>query len=240
MLIWDAMSNHLRENLEAGRSVNVPGFGVFTFEPITHDDPMSGKTRVQLRPCFIINGAIKASLYNYPGKEEIRASPNGSSVYQLARKVIFMNEVPIAAGCYYKTDLIKSALKALFSGIADLVKRSFDLKLDFNGVQVLVMNRNLTVKFHRELTQTVQSTTARPKSVPVSATWRSAKLSTSMMNFIERPNSPDVVATRNRTANLSILSLDMNSCVKTPRAYSSRCHKEVSSCLKTPRMVSAR
>lgn len=258
LLIWEAMSNHLRENLEAGRSVNVPNFGTFTFEPLVLEDdyprsgrstprggretPRSGRetprggretprggrdspfsrcetprgsTKVQLRPCFIVNSALKEALYRYPGKEEIRTGPAGSSVYQQGRKVIFLNDVPIAAGCYYKSDVIKSGLRALFQGAGDLVKRNYNVRLDFNGVSVIVQNRNLHVKFDPAVTQMVQSTTVRQKSQPLSDTWRCAKLSTSMMNFIERPNSPEVVAMRNRTANLSILSLDMNSCVRT-------------------------
>merc|ERR1719265_770477 len=223
LLIWDAMADHLRENLRAGRSVNVPQFGMFTFEPLISDDPFGGKTKVTLRPCFIINSDLREALYRYPGKEEIRTSgPKGSSVYQQGRKVIYLNEVPIAAGCYYKQDVIRSALKALFMGIGDLIKRNYNLCLKFNGVTISILKRNLHVKFDKELTEKVQETTIRQKPQLLSDTWRRAKLSDAMMNFIKRPNSPDVVAVRNRTKNLSILSLDMNSCVRPEMPKSAR------------------
>lgn len=218
MLIWEAMSQHLLEQIESGRSVNIPGFGTFTFEPITNrngdpQDPRS-RTQVLLRPCFVVHSELKEALYRYPGKEEIRTGPNEGSIYQQARRVVFLNEVPIAAGCYYKTDVIKSATKALFSAVVDLAKRDYNLSLDFaGGVQVNVQNRNLSVKFASNLTRTVQESTKRAKPAPLSDTWRSGNMSSTMLNFIERPKSPEMVAMKNRTATLKVLSLDMNSCV---------------------------
>jgi hypothetical protein len=99
-------------------------------------------------------------------------------------------------------------------GIGDLIKRNYNLCLKFNGVTISILKRNLHVKFAQDLVDRVQETTVRRKPELLSDTWRQAKLSDAMMNFIKRPNSPDVVAVRNRTQNLSILSLDMNSCVR--------------------------
>jgi len=212
LLIWDAMSNYIRENLEAGRSVNVPNFGTLTFEPILCEDPFSNKEQVKLRPCLIVNPALKETLYRFPAKEQIRTAPNSGSVYQNGRGATFLNVKPIAAGCYYKQEVISSAIKSLFQGVIDLVKRDYNLHLDFNGLRIIIMNRNLTTKYDGDLVQTVQTTLVKTKPPPISRTWKSAKLSRSMMSFIDRPNSPEMVAMRNRTAHLSILSLDMNSC----------------------------
>lgn len=215
LLIWDAMSQHLREQLEGGRSVNVQGFGTFTFEPLVVDDPFNPKARseVRLRPCFVVHKELKEALYRYPGKEEMRTSPNEGSIYQQGRRVVFLNEVPLAAGCYYKTNVIKSALKAVFAAVVDLAKRDYNLSLDFSGTQVNIQRRNLSVKFSPNLTQVVQETAKPPKPQPLSDTWKSGNnLSSSMLNFIERPKSAEMVEMKNRTATLSVLSLDMSSC----------------------------
>jgi hypothetical protein len=212
LLIWDAMSNYIREHLEAGRSVNVPSFGTMTFEPILCEDPYSNKEQVKLRPCLIVNPKLRETLYRFPAKEQIRTAPNSGSVYENGRGATFLNVKPIAAGCYYKQEVISSAIKSLFQGVIDLVKRDYNLHLDFNGVRVIIINRNLQTKYDMDLVQTVQQTLVKTKAPPIHHTWKKAKLSASMMNFIDRPSSPDMVAMRNRTAHLSILSLDMNSC----------------------------
>jgi len=217
MLIWDAMSQHMLEQLESGKSVNVQGFGTFTFEPLVLQDPSNPKARseIGLRPCFVVHQSLREALIRYPGKEEIRTGPNEGSIFQQARRVVFLNEVPIAAGCYYKTDVIKSATKALFSAVVDLANRDYNLSLDFGGsIKVNIQNRNLTVNYKPSLTRTVQQSTRRASPAPLSDTWRSGKMSSTMLNFIERPKSPEMVAMRNRTATLKVLSLDMNSCVK--------------------------
>merc|ERR1711964_588892 len=100
----DAMSQHLLEQMESGKSVNVPNFGTFTFEPLViQSDPgnLKARSEVKLRPCFVVHSALREALYRYPGKEEIRTGPNEGSIYQQARRAVFLNEVPIAAGCYY-------------------------------------------------------------------------------------------------------------------------------------------
>jgi len=221
LLIWDAMSNYLRENLESARAVNIPAFGTFAFEPILLEEEFGfNRNRVQLRPCFVANNQLKETLYRYPGKEEIRTTPNSGSVYETGRGACFLNVKPIAAGCYFREDVIHSAIKAFFQAVIDLIKRDYNLHLDFNGAKVIVLNRNLTVKFSPIFTNAVQSTTVKVKAKPISSIWRSAKLSNSMMNFIERPRSPEMVAMKNRTAHLSILSLDMNSCARPMRSSS--------------------
>jgi hypothetical protein len=220
LLIWDAMSNYIREQLEAGRSVNIPNFGTLTFEPILCDDPFAIKEQVKLRPCLIVNPALKENLYRFPAKEQIRTAPNSGSVYENGRGATFLNMKPIAAGCYYKVEVVQSAIKALFQGVIDLVKRDYNLHLDFNGVRIIIINRNLQTKYDMDLVQTVQTTLVKTKPPPISKTWKSAKLSPSMMTFIDRPNSPAMVAMRNRTAHLSILSLDINSVSKLPKSRS--------------------
>jgi len=98
--------------------------------------------------------------------------------------------------------------------VVDLAKRDYNLSLDFGGIQVNIRNRNLSVKYANSLTRTVQESTKRTKPAPLSDTWRGGSMSNTMLNFIERPKSPEMVAMRNRTATLQLLSLDMNSCVK--------------------------
>ena len=50
-----------------------------------------------LRPCFVVDPALKECLKRYPGKEEVEKPKSQHSVYQQGFNVNFCNPVPIAA-----------------------------------------------------------------------------------------------------------------------------------------------
>ena len=59
--------------------------------------------------------------FRYHGKDELGADPEAMTVAQaVPARVMFLNEVPIASGCYYPIEVVKSALKNIFGAITDL------------------------------------------------------------------------------------------------------------------------
>jgi nucleoid DNA-binding protein len=217
LLIWDALCAYVTEILEAGKSINIRNFGAFTFEPIVESGGHSKNPRgdkLQYRPCFLCAPELRASLYRYPGKEELY-NQHGS-VYQQGCQMSFLNCVPIAAGTYLKEAVIRSTITALFTAIVDLSTRGYNLELDFKFAKVRVKNRDLEVYYSRNFTNKAQDMAAqwpkRQDKPPLSETWVKKNLSKAMMEFHPRPESADKMRQKTRTAQLGILSLDLNSC----------------------------
>ncbi len=93
VIIWKALIEYLNNNLRAGRSVNIKGFGSFTFDIETElpriatkstsmtavnsavfnlDDQRLDRKHVHnVRPCFVVDSGLQSHLIHYPGKEEI-------------------------------------------------------------------------------------------------------------------------------------------------------------------------
>jgi len=93
IIIWKALIEYLNNNLRAGRSVNIKGFGSFTFDIETElpriatkstsmtavnsaafnlDDQRLDRKHVHnVRPCFVVDSGLQGHLIHYPGKEEI-------------------------------------------------------------------------------------------------------------------------------------------------------------------------
>jgi len=218
-LIWDGMCTFIQEKLEQGKSVNIPKFGAFTFEPIVtaggnQKNPRGH--RLNLRPCFLCGPELKETLYKYPGKEEVTVNPG--SVYQQGVKMQYPNPVPIAAGTYYKSKVVDGTIKALFRGILDLSLRGYTMELDFYFAKVRIVGRDLHVFFAKNFAVSVQHNVSSwpsrdedSKATSIKSTWQSKSLSKSMMNFHERPDSRNCMRAKTRTLQLSILSLDLNS-----------------------------
>ena len=94
------------------QSVNIKGFGAFTFDIATdlpriatknidpskeiEDQRMERKHLHAIRPCFIVDPAFQYHLYHYPGKEEVTKPKSQHSVLQKGFSTIFCNPVPIA------------------------------------------------------------------------------------------------------------------------------------------------
>jgi len=215
-LVWDGMCAYLEEKMSEGKSVSLPHFGSFNFEPIvTGGGNMknAGGHHLRLRPCFIVGDELKVTLYKYAGKEETTMQPG--SIYQQGTKTQFLNPVPIAAGTYYKPNVVKGCIDALFRGLIDLSQRGYNLELDFHFAKVSIRNRDLKVFFTRNFVIKVQDNVAswpeRTCKDNIAKTWQSKSLSKALMNFSARPNSPDVQRARTRTLQLGIVSLDLTS-----------------------------
>jgi len=217
-LIWDGLCAFIKEKLDQGKSVNIPKFGAFTFESIVSQSGNVVNPRgyaLRLRPCFVCGPELRETLYKFPGKEEI--TPSTGSIYQQGIKMNYVNPAPIAAGTYYRKEVVDACIKAIFLGIVDLSLRGYGMELDFTGfAKVRISDRNLHVFFSKGFTfgaqESVMSWPERSdeeKSKSISATWKTKDLSKAMMNFHPRPDSRHLMRSKTRTLQLGIMSLDM-------------------------------
>jgi hypothetical protein len=226
LLVWDAMCAYIQEVLHTGKSLNIRHFGAFTSESILTGGGNSKNPRghaLKLRPCFLVADDLRETLYRYPGKEEMHTQ--AGSMYQKGPKMNFLNCTPIAAGTYLKEPVVDSCVRAFFKATLDLATRGYNLNLDFRFGTVKILNRNLHVYFDSDFTDAIQSVATKwPKfeHPPLADTWKKKGLSNAMMNFHQRPNSRESMRQKNRTMQLGILSLDLNSCTATPKAFTAR------------------
>ena len=159
MIIWKAFVEYLNENIRAGRSVNIKGFGCFTYNiqtelPKIAMRSISPKVDIftqrqerkhvhHLTPVFVIDSAIRANLMRYPGKEEITPAKSQHSIFQKGFRCIYANPVPVAQAAMLGCDVVKDALHTLWEAINDLVKQDKNLDLAFGFCNVRFTNRNL-------------------------------------------------------------------------------------------------
>jgi len=225
-LVWDAMCKYIEEVLLTGKSLNIRTFGSFTQESLLAGGGNTKNPRghaLKLRPCFLVADELRATLFRYPGKEEMHLLHG--SIYQQGPKMVFLNCNPIAAGTYLRENVVDSCVRAIFKATLDLATRGYNLSLDFKFVTIKVTNRNLAVTFKNEFTQAIQDAAAkwpRQEHPPLAETWKKKQLSSAMMTFHDRPNSREAMRQKNRTMQLGILSLDLNSCTATPKAFTAR------------------
>jgi len=233
LLIWEAMSSYLREMISQQKSVVLRKLGTFTFETsqtVMNTDP-SGLTRhgYRLKLCFVLHERLKNALSRHREKHAVRRTADRSSFQLGPLTTVFLNEAPLAAGCYYTPTLVRDTLRELFNAIVELAQRGYELNLNFGVAKIHIQSQDLiSVKPSSDLIfdfkDTFQmrastrsstpcgSSTARNSRNSTSDTWRSANLSTSMMNFLERPRSADIINRARQSRQIGILSLDMNSC----------------------------
>eukprot|EP00397_Hematodinium_sp_SG-2012_P052801 GEMP01062657.1.p1 GENE.GEMP01062657.1~~GEMP01062657.1.p1 ORF type:complete len:295 (+),score=43.85 GEMP01062657.1:77-886(+) len=224
VLIWDAMCSYLCEHLSEGRAVNIPKLGTMTFEPIRVRDNY-GKENIFQRPCFIPTAQLADALFRSSGKNEGAEAKPGATCYS-TRNTVYLNYVPIAAGTYLKHEVVKAGLEAMFSAVIDLVKREYNLSLNFGCAKIKIVNRCLNVQFSKALSNVrdsvAQQQLRKSQTLPkLSDTWRNPAFSQSMMNFMARPDSKNYSRKIASTNNLRIMSLDLNSC----RAVTMKGHK---------------
>ena len=216
-LIWDAASNRLRELLLQGNSVNVPNFGTFSYYTVTHKSRF-GPDSYHKVPCFVPCNDLKKVLgTRYDGKEDIALDPNGITAAQsIPQQTMFLNEVPIASGCYYRKEVVVSALRQVFTGVQDLCERGYDLELSigcatFHNKQKAAGGMRITFdgEFTQALAEPKRGTAANGNGQTISDGWKKPEFSAAMSEFIERPNSADVDATRIATNNISVMGKDL-------------------------------
>jgi hypothetical protein len=129
----------------------------------------------------------------------------------------YPNPAPIAAGTYYRPQVVDACIKALILGIIDLSLRGYNMELDFTGfAKVRIFDRNLHAFFSRNFTYAAQENvmswptrSEAEKGKSISSTWKTKELSNAMMSFHPRPDSRHLSRSKTRTLQLGIMSLDL-------------------------------
>jgi nucleoid DNA-binding protein len=239
-VIFKSLSEYIKENISSGKSVNLKGFGAFSFEiDSSHVEPAIFSTidfqkqldeqRAErkhvhkMRPCFIVDSKMKYLLTRYPNKEEISFSKSQNSVYQQGFGMVFCNATPIAAGCYLGKEVVTSAIQAFVEAVANLTQLGYNLDIDFGFGKVKINNKNLTCTFKQEFSGTLnqvgfeskikkaEASTSSHWQTTIQDKWNNSNLS----SLYKQPDSEKAHALSEKTLALKIMSLDMNSAEKT-------------------------
>jgi len=238
--IFKALSEYIKENLASGKSVNLKGFGAFSFEiDSSHVEPAVFSTidfKKQLdeqraerkhihkiRPCFAVDSKLRYMLSRYPGKEEISAPKSQNSIYQQGFGMIFCNPAPIATASYLGKEVVSSAINAFIEAIANLTQLGHNLNIDFGFCKITIINRSLSYSYRQDFSQTLNQTSFESKikkaEVSTSSHWTTTmkdKWSQSNMSALfKQPDSEKVQTLNEKTLALKIMSLDLNSAEKT-------------------------
>ena len=238
ILIWKALIEYLEENVRAGKSVNIKGFGCFTFNvktelpKIATGSGYSGDPSIDIytqrakrknihhvKPVFVVDPGLQYHLIRYAGKEEISPAISQHSIYQKGYRTIYANPVPIAAGACLGTDVVKDALSTLWLAIRDLIKLDKDINLAFGFCNVRFTRRCLNTVFLKELSSEVGHPTFEEKMIrqrsPVSTLWTTTYGEkwgqTTLGTLIKKPNKTVIKAMDGKTEALRVMSLDMSS-----------------------------
>lgn len=239
-VIFKSLSEYIKENIASGKSVNLKGFGAFSFEidsshvepaiysPIDFkkqlDEQRAERKHVhKIRPCFVVDNKLKYLLSRFPNKEEISAAKSQNSVYQQGFGMVFCNATPIAAGCYLGKEVVTSAISAITEAIANLTQLGYNLEVDFGFAKVKINNKNLSYTFQQDFSSSLNHTGFESKIKKSEAStsshwevtqedkWNKSNLST----LYKQPDSDKVQNLSEKTLALKIMSLDMNSAEKT-------------------------
>ena len=155
----------------AGRSVNVKGFGAFTYDVTTELPKIANRNtspkidlftqRIQrknihhMKPVFVVDQGLQYELIRHHGKEQISPAISQHSIYQKGFRGIYANPVPVANGACLGKDVVQDALRTLWLAIKDLIKYDKNVDLAFGFCNVRIINKSLSYVFLDELTQTV-------------------------------------------------------------------------------------
>lgn len=235
MIVWKSLIEYLEANIRSGKSVNIKGFGCFTFNVKTELPKIAGrgvspkfdifqqraerKNIHHVKPVFVVDPGLQYHLIRYAGKEEISPAISQHSIYQKGYRTIYANPVPIAAGACLGTDVVKDALSTLWLAIRDLIKLDKDLNLAFGFCNVRFTRRCMNVTFLKELGQEIGNPMFETKMIrqqsPVSTLWTTTygeKWGRSTLGcLLKKPNTTVVKAMNEKTDALRIMSLDMSS-----------------------------
>jgi len=234
------MVEYIRENLTSAKSVNIRGFGAFSFEissehvkPAMHtsidfrktldEQRFERKHNHKFRPCFVVDPALKNLLTRYPGKEEITSTKSQNSVYQKGFGMIFCNPTPIAAASYLGKETVSSAIQAFVQAVTDLTRLGYSLVLDFDFCKIKIVDKDFSYSYASDLVGDINQAkfeTKIKKSVtPTSSFWNTSRdekwAKSTLGNLYQVPNHSQVMTMNEKTLALKIMSLDMNSTLKT-------------------------
>ncbi|CAD7964306.1 unnamed protein product [Amoebophrya sp. A25] len=223
-MIYDALTSRLDEMLRNEQSVSIDNLGSFSFAPSWYNSKY-GPDFVAKVLCFVPHAKLANACPNYkPSKQKLELDRTALTTAQsIPSKVKFLNEVPIAAGTYYKTDLVKSVVKHFFVAVVDLAERGYDIDLDMKAAKIKIAKGNVTATFDSSLSQKFAEPvkpmntamgTALTKGLKLSETWAKPAFSDAMGSFLPRPKSREAQSIRIGTANLGVMGRDLTSCVK--------------------------
>jgi nucleoid DNA-binding protein len=242
-VIFKTMSEYMKENLISGKSVNLRGFGAFSFEIASGlvepaifttvdfkkdlDQQRAERKHVhKIRPCFVVDAKLKYYLARYPGKEEITSTKSQHSIYQQGFGMIFCNPGPIAAGSYLAKEVVSSAIQAFIAAVWDLTQLGHDLAIDFGFCTVKVNDKNLSYTYKQDFVSNVNDTKFEHKikksEVPTDGFWKTnAKdkwAKSTLSGLYKQPDASKVQTLNEKTLALKIMSLDLNTAEKTTMA----------------------
>jgi len=238
-VIFKSLSEYIKENLASGKSVNLKGFGAFSFEIDSSnvepaifstidfkkqlDEQRAERKHVhKLRPCFVVDSKLRYLLSRFPNKEEITVPKSQNTVYQQGFGMIFCNPGPIAAASYLGKEVVTSAIQAFIEAVANLTQLGHSLDINFGFCSVKIVNRNLTYSyvknFSHGLNQTSFESKLKKSEVNTSTFWQSTmqeKWATSNLSQLwKQPDAEQVQNLSEKTLALKIMSLDLNSAEK--------------------------
>lgn len=239
-IIFKAMSEYIKENLSAGKSVNVRGLGAFSFEvesglvePAVFttvdfkkdlDQQRAERKHVhKIRPCFVPDSKLRYYLPKYHGKEEISSAKSQHSIYQQGFGMIFCNPNPIAAASYLSKETVASAIQAFAQAVNDLAQLGHDLSIDFGFCNVKIAERSLKYQFrsdfHYQLNDLKFEDKIKKATTPTDSFWKTSSgdkwAKSTLSNLFKKPDGEKVQTLAEKTLALKILSLDLNSAEKT-------------------------
>lgn len=239
-VIFKAIGEYIKENLTSGKSVNIRGFGAFTFEIESSlvqpamfttvdfrkdlDEQRSErKHNHKFRPCFVVDPQLKVLLSRYPGKEEISSTKSQNSIYQQGFGMIFCNAAPIAAASYLGKEVVSSAIQAFVTAVIDLTRLGYDMNIDLGFCKVRISGKNLSYAYRSDFVGQLNHTSFEKKIkkavTPTSSFWKTTPeqkwAKSTLSSLFKVPNVAAVQTLNEKTLALKIMSLDLNSTEKT-------------------------
>lgn len=241
LIVWRGLVTYLDKELRAGRSVNIRGFGAFTFDIATElpkiantvfgkgpcmkdlDVARAERKHVHhLKPRFVIDGDLQALTIRYHGKEQITPAKSQRSIFQKGFRMIYANPVPIAAACQMGTDVVQDTLRTIFLAIKDMLKYDHNIMLQFGFCNISFVNKACKVVFAPYLVAEAKDkdfeNNMRRSTTAVSNTWRSNTrenfFKSSLGTMIRNPNQEVNEALMRKTEALKWMSMDMSSAAK--------------------------
>lgn len=239
-IIFKGTAEYIRENLLAGKSVNMRGFGAFSFEVHSdtkkaaifttqdfrkelHEQRAERKHVHTTRPCFVVDQKIKYLLSRYPGKEEITTTKSQHSIYQQGFGMIFCNAGPISAGCYLAKEVVASAHDAFIKAVGDLIKLGQSLVIDFGFLKVRVVDKDMSYNFKPDFVDALNHTNfelkMRKSDLPTGDFWRTTIkqkwMNSTLSTMLKQPDADKTQVLTEKTLALKIMSLDLNTSEKT-------------------------
>jgi nucleoid DNA-binding protein len=128
MLIWEALSLYIRDEMSKKVGVNVPGFGMFTYVE-THLDIGNSKEIVKLRPAFILSDKFRKKHSLEHEKEFINES--------IPVKMINYVTIRQMARSKYSREIIELVLNEAFTAMDHFIRMEKNISIPFNGLGLL-------------------------------------------------------------------------------------------------------